>query len=69
MVTILRLPEVKERTGLSRSTIYNLQNPNHKQYDPSFPKSFPLGARLVGWSSDSVDAWIKKTIQQEVTRR
>jgi len=66
MARIIRLSELCTLTGLSRSTIYNRLDPKHKTYDPEFPKSFPLGPRLVGWSSDSVDAWIKETIQQQV---
>ncbi|MBT4159970.1 MAG: AlpA family phage regulatory protein, partial [Gammaproteobacteria bacterium] len=40
--TILRLPTVKARTGLSRSSIYLKISQNQ------FPKSISLGARAVG---------------------
>jgi len=48
--TILRLPTVKSRTGLSRSTIYL----RIKQGLFSAPVS--LGARAVGWPSTDIDA-------------
>lgn len=49
---IIRLPEVKERTGLSRTTIYSLL----KQGE--FPAHVHLGARCVGWLEHEIDAWI-----------
>lgn len=54
--SILRLPQVKDRTGLSRSFIYAAI----KRGD--FPASISLGARSVGWDSLSIDAWIKGRI-------
>ena len=59
---ILRYHHVSERTGLSRSTIYNRLNPKNKGYDPSFPKPRDLGPRLRGFDSDEVDQWIAKTL-------
>lgn len=55
---ILRLPEVKARTGLSRSSIYaGIQA-------GTFPKPIKLGPRAVGWPSDTVDKWIEDRIRQ-----
>ncbi len=48
--TILRLPTVKARTGLSRSTIYLHIS------EGSFPKPVSLGARAVGWPEREVAA-------------
>ena len=48
--TILRLPTVKARTGLSRSTIYL------RISDGCFCKPISLGARAVGWPDSEVDA-------------
>ena len=50
--SIIRLPKVKAKTGLSRSTIYA------KVRDGTFPKPMQLGARAVGWSENAVDIWI-----------
>lgn len=55
---ILRLPEVKSRVGLSRSSIY-ARIAAHE-----FPAPVSLGARAVGWPSSSIDAWIGKRIAQ-----
>jgi len=49
---ILRLPAVKDRTGLSRSSVYE------KISAGDFPKPVSLGARAVGWLESDVDAWI-----------
>ena len=55
--TILRLPKVKERTGLSRSSIYL------KISQGLFPKPVSLGARAVGWISTEVDDWLQQQIE------
>ena len=51
--TILRLPAVKARTGLARSTIYL------RISEGSFPKPIRLGPRSVGWLESEVDRWIE----------
>lgn len=56
--TILRLPTVKTRTGLSRSTIYL------RISDGTFPKPVSLGARAVGWLESDVERWICCRIEQ-----
>lgn len=53
---LLRLPEVKARTGLSRSTLYALI----RQGD--FPHHVPLGLRCVGWLESEIDGWIAARI-------
>ncbi len=59
---ILRFEEVQERTGFSRSTIYNRINPNRRTYDPTFPKPISLGPRLLGWLESEIDQWIEETV-------
>jgi prophage regulatory protein len=49
---VLRLPEVKRRTGLSRSSIYNRIAMNE------FPKGFSLGGRARGWLESDIEQWI-----------
>jgi prophage regulatory protein len=49
---VLRLREVKRRTGLSQSGIYA------KMARGEFPRSIPLGALAVGWLDHEIDAWI-----------
>ncbi len=50
---ILRLPEVLERTGLARTTIYR------KAGDGSFPPPKKLGGRAAGWYESDIVAWMK----------
>jgi prophage regulatory protein len=50
--TIIRLAEVRRRTGFSRSTIYLLIAKKE------FPHQVSLGERSVGWIEEEVDAWI-----------
>jgi len=57
MVTaILRLPAVKARTGLSRSTIYL------RISEGRFPKPVSLGGRAVGWVEAEIDDWLNRQI-------
>lgn len=55
---ILRLPTVKEKSGLSRSTIYL----RIKKGD--FPKPISLGDRAVGWLENDIDDWLDKKIKE-----
>jgi prophage regulatory protein len=53
---ILRLQSVKQRTGLSRSSIYLWIAKGQ------FPAPVSLGARAVGWVESEVDEWIARRI-------
>jgi prophage regulatory protein len=55
---LLRLPEVRARAGLGRSTIYTLIAQN------KFPPPIQLGARAVAWLSSEVDTWIAQRIKE-----
>jgi prophage regulatory protein len=54
---ILRLPMVLDRTGLSRSTVYQ------RIAKGEFPKSISLGAKAVGWIETEVEDWIAHQIK------
>ena len=54
---IMRLKEVIEKTGLSRSTIYNLISQG------KFPKQIDLGARSVGWVDTEIEEWLFAKIE------
>jgi prophage regulatory protein len=56
---LLRLPEVRARTGLSRATIYL------KMQKGIFPAPVKLGGpRAVGWLAGEVDLWIEDRIRE-----
>ena len=55
--SILRLPAVKTRTGLSRSTIYL------RVSQGTFPKPVSLGGRAVGWLEAEVQEWLQRRIE------
>lgn len=51
---ILRLPEVKLRTGLSKSSIYNgIAN-------GTFAQRIRLSPHCVGWDEQSIEIWIEQ---------
>ena len=54
---ILRRHQVQQRTGLSRSTLY--------QYikDGAFPASVQLGPRAVGWLESDISDWITARVK------
>jgi prophage regulatory protein len=57
VTTILRLPTVKGRTGLSRSTICL------RVAEGNFPAPVSLGGRAVGWIEAEVNDWLAKRIE------
>jgi prophage regulatory protein len=54
---ILRLPIVLDRTGLSRSTVYQ------RITEGRFPRPVSLGDRAVGWIETEVEEWIVGQIE------
>ena len=52
----LRLPQVKELTCLSKSSIYRLM----EQGD--FPKQVSLGARSVAWVRADIEDWCAQKV-------
>lgn len=55
---IIRLPVVRERTGLSRSTIYALAARG------DFPTPIKLGARASGWVADEISSWLERRVAE-----
>lgn len=55
--SLLRLPEVVRRTGLSKSAVYQLIRDNR------FPAPLPLyGQRARAWAESEVSVWIAERI-------
>ena len=57
---LLRLPEVMDRVGLRRASIYQRMN------EGRFPKSRSLGAKCSVWVESEIDAWIEEVIGSQV---
>ena len=53
---LLRLPQVKSITGLSKSTIYS------RIAEGTFPKQIPIGPRLVVWVESDIQNWIAEQV-------
>ena len=60
---ILRLPQVKIRVGLSRSSIYAAMA------DRRFPNTIELGPRARGWLESEIDAWLAQQVQSSRNAR
>ncbi|NLV87685.1 MAG: AlpA family transcriptional regulator [Clostridiales bacterium] len=54
---LIRLPEVKSRTGLSSSDLYRRVDAG------TFPRQIKLGVKAVAWIETEVQEWIEQTIQ------
>lgn len=51
---VLRLPEVIQKTGLSRTTLYTMSKAGN------FPESISLGGKAMGWIEAEIDHWIEE---------
>lgn len=54
--TFIRLPEVRRRTGLGKTTIYDWMK------EGRFPKSLHLGGNIVVWVESEIDAWLEAKV-------
>jgi prophage regulatory protein len=59
---ILRLRDVKAKTGQATSTIYAAMASG------TFPRPIPLGERTVGWLESEIDSWIEACLRKRETR-
>lgn len=53
-MNILRCKEVSKKTGLPKSTIYDMIK------DRIFPAPIQLGPRTTGWIEEEVENWLEK---------
>lgn len=59
---VLRLPQVRAMTGLSRSSLYALVK------DGDFPRQVKLSERAAGWVASDVERWLNERIQKSRLR-
>lgn len=52
MAQIIRLPQLVEKTGISRAHVYALIGRGE------FPRPVRLGRRAVGWREDEIEDWL-----------
>jgi len=55
---VIRLNEVKNKVGLSRSTIYR------RIANDEFPNSILLGGRASGWIESEIDEWLMRCVKK-----
>jgi prophage regulatory protein len=53
---LIRLAEVKRRTGLSTSTIYRWMRAG------KFPQSHRIGGYIAAWSEIDIQCWIHRVV-------
>ena len=57
-IRILRMPEVINRIGWCRASIYLHMRKG------TFPKQITLGPRTVGWLESEIDTWLMARVKQ-----
>lgn len=55
---LIRLPEVQQRTGYSKSGIYKLLSQSR------FPKPVKIGIRAIAFIESEIDEWINQRIAE-----
>lgn len=58
MTTLLRLPDVLNRTKLSRSRLYELLADN------KFPAPVKLGGKILAFSDKEIEEWIEARLAE-----
>jgi prophage regulatory protein len=58
---LLRLREVKARTGLGTTTVYR------RMAEGTFPRPVDIGGGRVAWRESQIDAWISMRIEAAET--
>jgi len=56
----LKLPEVMERTSLSRRSVYR------KMDNGEFPRSVQLGTNSVAWRESEVTKWMENPMEWKI---
>lgn len=57
---ILRLRDVCERLGVSKSTVYNWLDTQSQYYRANFPRPVRIGAASIGFVEQEIDAFIEE---------
>jgi prophage regulatory protein len=60
-IRFLRFPAVRARTGLSRSTIWRLEQ------EGAFPRHRRISRNAVAWVEDEITAWMLARIESTST--
>lgn len=68
-IKVIRQPGLEQLTGLSKSTLSDLQNPKSPRFDVTFPSKVRLtgkAGKAVGWFSNEVIEWLesRKVVSQ-----
>jgi len=57
---LLRFTDMRDRTGLSRSTVWRLERTG------AFPKHIKVSANIVAWLEQDVVEWIRSKTKRQV---
>lgn len=57
---LLRLRDVCERLGVSKSTVYNWLNSQSRYHRANFPRPVRIGVASIGFVEQEIDAYIEE---------
>ena len=57
---IIRPKQTAAMFGVSLSTVWNWNNPKHKQFRPDFPKPIKVSANATGWLQSELEGYLQK---------
>lgn len=57
---IIRPKQAAAMFGVSLSTVWNWNNPKHKQFRPDFPKPIKVSANATGWLQSELEGYLQK---------
>jgi conserved domain protein len=57
---IIRPKQTAAMFGVSLSTVWNWNNPKHKQFRPDFPKPIKVSANATGWLQSELEDYLQK---------
>ena len=60
---LIAMPEVVERAGISRGTIYTLMGQNR------FPRPLHLSKRVTRWLASDIESWLQERIEERNRER
>lgn len=63
LATHIRLPELTQKLGVCRSTVYKLIQ------QEGFPRPFKITRRVSAWNEDELQAYLERQQTQSIERR
>lgn len=64
-ISLIKISQLCQKLGVSKSSVYRRINPKDRFYDPSFPKPIKLGELTTRWIESDVEQWILESLSHQ----